>query len=433
MMKWLKMLIKYRKPAFVMRRVRDSARYEQEKQIAATGTITQRMVLALNPRTHQEILYYMAEKDADPAVRRAVARNLSSPIQASMVMAADQDQDVRLALAERLIRLLPELSREDHVQLYAIAVQALGTLAQDEVLNIRIALSSTLKDHAFAPPAVVRTLARDVERQVAEPVLRFCAALPDDLILEILQEAPQGWAVEAIANRKTVSEPVAVAIIDTGLPAGGKALLENPGAAISEDLLREIVQRARYLPEWQEPLALRKGLPPDLAGLLAEFAHDAVRDILLRRNEFDSRTTDKVTKIFQRRLRHAVATRASREISHETAYDRAIRLAKAGTLHEDMIADALALQEDEFVIAAIACRARTSLPAVRRIFAMHAPKPIVALSWKAGLSMRMALQLQRDMGRVPFQDILYPRGGTDYPLSEEELLRQLDFLGLKVA
>ena len=128
-----------------------------------------------------------------------------------------------------------------------------------------------------------------------------------------------------------------------------------------------------------------------------------------------------------------MTTRVIAETGNETPYGRAVRLAKAGALNEDMIADALALQEEEFVIAAIACRAGASLPAVKRVFAMRAPKPVVALSWKAGLSMRMALQLQRDMGRVPFQDLIYPRGGTDYPLSEEELLWQLDFLGLRAA
>lgn len=433
MLRWLKTLLKYQKPAFVMQQVRDPARYEREKQMAATGNITQRMRLALSPRTHQEILYYMSENDTDPSVRRAVARNLAAPIQASMAMAGDHDQDVRLALAERLVRLLPQLSRDDHAQLYAIAVQALNALAQDEVLNIRMALSSTLKNHAFAPPAVVSKLARDVERQVAEPVLRFCAALPDNIILEILGSAPQSWAVEAIAKRKQVSEPVAIAVIDTGDPAGGRALIENTGAMIPDDLLRDIVQRARYLPEWQTPLALRKGLPADVAALLAEFAHDAVRDILIQRHAFDARTTDKVSKIFHRRLTRAVTNRGDAQTAHETPYDRAVRLARAGELSEDVIADALGLQEEEFVIAALACLARTSLPAIRRIFSMHAPKPIVALSWKAGLSMRMALQLQRDMGRVPFQELIYPRNGTDYPLTEDELLWQLDFLGLRAA
>ena len=74
--------------------------------------------------------------------------------------------------------------------------------------------------------------------------------------------------------------------------------------------------------------------------------------------------------------------------------------------------------------------ANTSLTEVKRIFALQAAKPIVALSWKAGLSMRMALQLQKDMGHVLVRELIYPRDGTDYPMTAEELRWQLDFLGL---
>jgi hypothetical protein len=62
---------------------------------------------------------------------------------------------------------------------------------------------------------------------------------------------------------------------------------------------------------------------------------------------------------------------------------------------------------------------------------MKAPKPIVALCWRAGLSMRFALRLQQEMAQIPHLDLIYPRGGTDYPLSEREMTVQLDFLGLK--
>lgn len=413
-----------------MRQVRDPARYEREKRDAINGGPVRRMAMAMNPRTHQEILYYMAEHDPDPAVRQAVARNPSSPIQATTVQAADRDGDVRLMLAERLVRLLPTLSHEDHAQLYAIAVQALGTLAQDELLNIRVALASTLKDHAYAPPAVVSQLARDVERAVAEPILRFCAALPDDVLLDILKATPKSWAVQAIANRGRISEPVAIAVIDTGDVQAGCDVLRNPGAQIGPESLRAIVARARTLPEWQEPLALRKGLPPDAAMALAEFADASVRDILLKREDFDARTTDAVSEAFRRRLGHALATRDSQERRGETPYDRAVRMMRARKLDEQAVSDALAMREEEFVIAAIACLARVSLPDVRRVFGMRAPKPIVALCWKAGLSMRLALRMQQDMGRVPFRELLYPRDGTDYPLEVEDMRQQLDFLGL---
>jgi uncharacterized protein (DUF2336 family) len=426
-------ILKKQNPALALKPQRDPVRYELEKAASTSQDIAKRMKLAKNSKTHQEILYYMAENDPDPGVRRAVAKNLATPIMACGVIAKDSNVDVRLALAERLVRMLPELSKEDYSQLYAVAVKALATLAMDEVLRVRIALSSALKDHAYAPIPVVTQLAKDVERQVSEPILRFCMALPDDVLVGILQGMPDSWAVEAIAGRCQVSEEVSIAVINTNSREGGATLLKNRNAKISPKLLTEIVTRARELPEWQEPLALRKGLPPEIAKVLSEFAHDSVRHILIRRGDFDRRTREEISQTVKRRLIYSVASDKAKEAGQETPQARAIDLMKKGKLDEAVIADAIGMREEEFVIAAIACLAHTTPVTVKRIMSMNAARPIVALSWKAGLSMRMALQLQQSLGRVPVKDLLYPRDGTDYPMKDSELQWQIEFLGLEAA
>ena len=280
---------------------------------------------------------------------------------------------------------------------------------------------------------MVSQLAKDVEREVAEPILRFCAVLPDAVLLDILKNTPDGWAVQAIAGRKKISEPVSVAVINTGDIPAGEILLKNEGAMIGTALLNEIVRRARELPEWQEPLALRKSLPPEISLALAGFAQETVQQILIKRGEFDRQTIEKVGTVMKRRLAYATASDHEREAGNETPYDRAVRLAREGMLSEQMISDALGMKEIDFVIAALGCLAQTSLPNIKRILALKAAKPIVALSWKAGLSMRMALQMQQELGRVPPRELIYPRDGTDYPLSPDEMNRQLEFLGLKAA
>ena len=174
-----------------------------EKDIARSGSPKKRLTLARDSQTSKEILYYLAENDPDPKVRRAVAENAAMPVQVSPVLATDRDQDVRLALAGRLVDLLPGMSQDKQSQLYAYVVQALGTLALDEVLKIRVALSSTLKDHAHTPPKIAGQLARDVEREVSEPILRFCAALSDDDLIGILKSHPASWVVQAIAGRRS--------------------------------------------------------------------------------------------------------------------------------------------------------------------------------------------------------------------------------------
>lgn len=401
--------------------------YAQQREAMQSADVRARMTLARDSATSREILYYLAEKDPEPKVRKAVAENKSMPLQVSPVLAADSDMDVRLALARRLVELLPDLSQDKQSQIYAFAVQALGTLALDEVLKIRIALSSTLKDHAQAPPKVAGQLARDVEREVSEPILRFCAALSDGDLLDILKGHPASWVVEAIACRESVSEKVSEAVIETEDPPGGRALIQNEGAALGEGLLHTIVDMARRLPEWQKPVAARKSLPVSVAKELAEFVDASVRDLLLKRGDFDESTTEEIAAVFRRRVDFASAEGRAEGGS---AADRLKSLIDAGGLTESTISDALAMRDFDFVAGAVAHMAGTSEATVRRIFDMKAARPIVALAWKASLSMRMALQLQQEIGHVEPKDLIYPRGGTDYPLSREEIDWQLEFLGL---
>ncbi len=402
--------------------------YAEAKEAARTGSVHERRKLARDKSTNQEILYYLAEHDPDPKVRLAVVKNRNTPLHASAVLAQDPSVDVRTAMARRLIKLLPELSRDQQSQLYAYAVQALGMLALDEVLKIRLALSSTLRDHAHAPPKVVGQLARDLERQVSEPILRFCAALADEDLIDILKGHPSDWAIAAIAGRSKLAALVSRAVLDTSDLPAGTILLANAGAEIAEDALQIIVERARAHPEWQLPVASHKKLPVAMVKALAEFADASVRDVLLARDDFDKETLDEISEVFRRRLDFA-----AEQDTHagEAPGKRVKREAKEGELDEDRISDALAMRDYDFVYAALALRLKTDVPTVRKPFDLKAPKSIVALCWKAGLSMRFALQMQQDLGHLQPQDLIYPKDGTDYPLTRKEMEWQLDFLGIK--
>ena len=418
-----------RQAALSLRKRRDPVRYEIERGIASSGTLDARKELAGSPETHQEILYYLAENDPSARVRAIVAQNIATPIHAAPLLARDKDSDVRLALARRMIDLLPELSVDRQSQLYAYVVQALGNLALDEVLKIRKALSSALKDHAQAPPKVASQLAQDLEREVAEPVLKFCAAIADEDLMDILAEHPASWAVEAIAGRAKVSKSVSKAVIATNNRPAGVILLKNDGAVITESLLEDIISRARDYPEWQEPIATRKTLPPAMAKMLAEFAEGAVRSLLLRRSDLDEETLAEVSDTFKRRLKYAKTL----EKSKETAEERAIRLHKKGKLTEETINDALAMRDHKFVMAAIATLCDCAIEDITHVFSMKAPKPVVAITWKAGLSMRIALRFQQELAHVPPRDLLYPKGGDKFSLTTDEMTWQLEFLGLKAA
>lgn len=398
----------------------------RDRKLALSKNTPDRLKVAKNSATQPELLYYMAQNDPDASVRQAVAKNKSTPVHASSVLARDKDEDVRMALANRLIKLLPDLSEDKQSQLYSFAVQALGTLAIDEVLKIRIALSSALKDHAQTPPKVAGQLARDIEREVSEPILKFCAALSDDDLLDILKTHPSPWAVQAVAGRALVSEPISQAVIDRDDVPAGMILMDNKGANISPATLSAIVEKSKNFPQWQKPLALRKNLPAELAKELAQFVDETVKTILLERTDYDTGTMDEITKVVRRRL-DFMDKQDTAKIDPET---RLKQLIKDKNLNEESLMDAVAVHDRELAILSLAALAKTNRAVVDKIMALNTPKPVIALCWKAGLSMRMCLKIQQELALVPSKELIYPRGGTDYPMEEAELKWQMEFLGL---
>jgi uncharacterized protein (DUF2336 family) len=410
------------KPKLRLQQQHDPVRYEKERELAASKKVRDRLNLAKNPRTHLEILYYLAG-DSDDKVRLAVAKNASTPIQASPVIAQDKNVDVRMALAHRLMALLPELSEEQHTQLYAFAAQALGVLALDEVLKVRMALSSVLKDMACAPPAVVAQLARDMERQVSEPILRYCAALPDHDLLDILAEHPQPWVIEAIAARRSVSRAISEAVADSRDIPAGKTLISNDGAEISDDTLSKIVERAREAPEWHKPLCLRKHLPGWLMTEIVRFIDTSLHKFILERTDFDDTTRGQIEDTVKRRMRFLVDDKGRRIEPR----DKLLALHKANKLDEAIMADALALREYDFIQMGLALRSKLPLSTVKRMIETRSAKAVTALVWRAGLPMRYALDLQRELAKVPHSELLYPRNGEDFPLTPDEMDWQIGF------
>lgn len=400
---------------------RENKTVNDARDILKTGSVDELRALAQNEETPQEILYYLAKSDhAD--VRKAVAQNVRTPVQASTLLANDKDVDVRYALAARLVELLPDLSQDKHSQLYAFAVQALGVLAEDEVLKIRRALATALQDHVKAPPVVVGKLARDIERAISEPILRFCVTLADDDLLDILASHPEPWVVSAVAGRPAVSATVADAVFETGDIPATTVLVNNAGADFSAQTLQKIIEKAKDYPEWHRPVALRRELSVDLARQLAGFVEEAILQVLEKRSDFDAATRAQVVEIVQRRIAFQAAS--------ETPAVKAERLKKEGKLSADTIHDALAWQEMDFVYEAMSRLSGIHPVVVKKMLTTGSPKPIVALCFAAKIPMRVCIEMQKYAGKIQPRDLMYAKGGTDYPLTPEEIKWQLEFFGV---
>jgi hypothetical protein len=409
------------------RPVREPARYEKEKAQLQNADIDVRLKMARHAQTHPEILYYLAVHDENLDVRRAVIQNEATPIQVSSLLSIDQNEDIRYAMAERLVKLLPSLDTQQQGQVYSFAVEALGNLALDEVLKIRKLLSSALKDQVALPQKIAVQLASDIERDVAEPILRFCMKLSDDDLISVIKNHPAPWVSQAIARREELSNSVAIEVINQGDEKAGLYLLENQTAEISDDLLQDIVAQSKYVFSWQDKVAIDLRLSPKMALQLSRYADLSVRQFLLSRTDFEKELLDDIAETF--RKRHEAALEEWERA--EQVADRVARIKDRIEISDDAIASALALRDFSFLNEAIALKADWAREDVARVIALRKAKPIIAMAYQSHLSMRMALKFQQEWAQIPHTEIIYPREGIDYPLSHDEIAWQLDFLGLK--
>ena len=400
--------------------------YETAKRLMLSNRVSDRLKIADAPEAPPEVLYYLAE-DKDQDVRLAVAHNPNTPIHAAHILATDAKIEVREANAQKIARLLPNLDEDAKSIIAQLTLQTIETIVEDQISAVRIALSTALAEQAGTPPHIARKLAEDAERLVAEPILRYCAALTDEDLLEIIARHPITWRLAAIAQRPAVSESVSGAIIDVGDEVAAAALVRNEQARIARESFEKILNTSHSSYALQNALSLRRNLPEGVADRIEKFVERAVINVLEQTDEIDPITAFQVQETVTRRIK-----RANKPKKGENALAFAKRLMKEGKLLETEIGDALSMEDYDFVKAALAVCANTSVPMVDKMLEAISPKAIMALLWRARLSPRLGLQIQRSgLGKIPPRQLLYPKGADEhFPQTEDEMKWQLEFFGV---
>ena len=409
--------------------------YDESKRLARDGDSAVRVHLAAREDVRPEVLYFLAEDDS-AEVRGCIAANLSTPRQADLVLARDQDEAVREKLARKIEVLLPELDADARAQAHSYLVEVIEVLAQDQAVRVRQIVAETLKDVASAPGHVIQRLARDAEAMVACPVLEFSPLLSDQDLLEIIEGGSNSGRLSAISRRSGVGEQIADAIVAARDEGAISALLDNGSAQIREETLDGLVEAAVEVSAWQKPLVLRPLLPASAARKLAGFVASSLLGLLKARDDLDRETVRLVTREVARRIEdegQKDARKAAKEgaasgvADGETANKRAKRMFAADELDDQALMRALNGGDRDLVRHGLALRAELPLSLIDHIFAAHSAKGVTALAWKAGCAMRFASQLQLRLGGIAPNQVLNPHGGTDYPLSAEEMAWQIDF------
>jgi uncharacterized protein (DUF2336 family) len=379
--------------------------YENAKRKAADADPDIRRSLARQANVQPEILYYLAE-DPDPAIRREIAANPGTPVQADELLAADGDETVRCHVARKVARLAPDLTAEQQQKAGEIVAGILDRLARDETVRVREVLSEELRSARNVPQGVIETLARDAELSVSGPILENSPLLSDAFLIDLIASGPVTEALQSIAGRNGLSADVADAIVDSNRTDAITSLLRNKSAQIRETTLDAIVAGAADVEDWHAPLVERPSLSRGSAAVLSRFVADALVEKLLDRPEIDPEMRAVIAKNVRKRLSPEDADAA--EDGRETAGERAERLFRSGALDETEIHGAIDRGERSFIIEAISLLGGLNRAAVQKAFALASAKGVAAVAWKAGLSAETAHHIQLRVARIPPAEAVKP-------------------------
>lgn len=117
------------------------------------------------------------------------------------------------------------------------------------------------------PATVARTLATDSDIEVAGPIVRNYSGLSEEVLVDVAKTASQDH-LHAIANRPTVTPPVADVVVTRGDPNVVRALAANSGAQFTNGGLRTLIDKARSDVDLQALIVERADLSLDAIGKL---------------------------------------------------------------------------------------------------------------------------------------------------------------------
>ena len=400
-------------------------RMTRDEALARLETHTQNAHGDLASRTDAgaAVLHYLAENGA-VATRRAVAANAAAAAHTNRHLADDSDDEVRVELARKIARLMPNLSLDESEHVRALTIETLERLARDQVARVRAILAEEIKTQDCVPKFIVMTLARDVESLVASPILEYSPLLSDADLMEIIAAAKAEEVLTAIARRRPLNEEVSQAIVSSlDIPAIA-ALLANADAKIREKTLDDIAAQAEKIQSWHVPLVLRADLSKRAIWRIASFVGSSLIDQLVSRYGLDPEIKSHLNKELRARLQEDDRPE-SVGLDHAA---RDVAAARAsGKLDEAFVEAAANAGQRDTVMLALSALANVPEAIVRKIFASRSAKPVTALVWHAKLSMRIAFKIQSFVMKLSAGELLPARAGVHFPMTEDEMRWHLGY------
>ena len=413
--------------------------YEKSREIASSGNEEERRRLAEHEDLEPEILYYFAT-DKSVEVRKAVAINRGTPLQADRILAEDADEGVRIELANKIGRLVPELDPKENARLAEMVIEIIEILARDELPRVRAIIAEELKNADNVPKRLVLQLATDLEDIVAAPILEYSPMLNQVDLLELLARGMRTRQTIAIAKRRGLDEPVSDVVVARNEAAIIKALIANNTAKISVKAFDIIAEKAEMNRDWHNAMVYRDDLPLRTILRIATFVSAALMEALISRNQQSKEHVEGLRKVVRERIERgdlpgldmgfkrdemappAPANAAQQAKENLDALTEKIKNHRdAGMLDERRLKKQLEQGETEYVKAALIELSGLPSKTVNQMMGTRTAKAMVAIAWKAGFSMDMAIRLQRDFAKIDNADMLRAKPDGGFPFSEADL------------
>lgn len=190
----------------------------------------------------------------------------------------------RTQLAFSVVHLLgrPLNDKEKHV-----AQDIMIRLLREAETQLRKTLATRLAEYDDCPKAILDFLINENPFDIAEPVLRYSAALSEDHLMDIAKKFQKTDYWRALAQRRNVSAKLASLLTGFGQADVCETLLCNPGAVLGAHTMRTITTMAQDLPHLQPYVLDRPEITLDLAHRLYHFASEALQAQIIERFNID--------------------------------------------------------------------------------------------------------------------------------------------------
>lgn len=396
--------------------------YEDARVMLSKGNKNDRLKLAQQNDLRPEVLYFLAE-DEDPEVRRHIAGNPNTPVQADALLSKDGDDEVRSELARKIGRIIPELDATAQDALSETTIEVMEELARDQLPKVRALLAEAIKSASNVPKDLVQQLARDIEDIVCGPILEYSPLLGEEDLREIIAAGASSAALSAIARRETVSKDLSDDLVQTlDIPTISN-LLTNKSAQIREDTLDQIIDQAKSVADLHKPLALRPQLSIRAVKRIAGFVASALVHAMIEQSSLAEDQAEDILETVRARMEGEELGEKEEIALAAKARDFFNR----NQLDDEFIVNEVENGNRELVIQCLALMADLEASIVRKIILSKSGRAVTALTWQAQLSMRTAYALQTKLALVPNAQLLLAKDGRHYPIDEDELTWHLSY------